>query len=535
MSITDGQWFWASEHGRDRLLRESVEMAASSAARDSRRLRSRLAEVQGSLESRIDALTAAFDAYVELGDVRQQINELPDTRRARAAVAQRMEQLVATGSAEPIDPAADGDIWLVHAVNAVIARIDGAPDRAAEQRAATESAEAPAFIALVLGALGHGASIQPELADLMISDQHFGPNRATLWQGIIAGHYGPAALEQIASAITPVLSRSDWSQWTPFEDKPTVADTALTLVDHLDHPETLTHAGSQRLSDEARSALKERAGELTVGLTPAERELYARAEELRRRIEEPGARAEEREPRVDPTDLVRSAVLDERVEPSLRLTLARWILAELQPAVAALPVAEVPNTSAMVEKVTVEGVEIDVTTAGADDRGRRRALTAIERRSQGGGRPDRIGMGLAGAGVLALVLAAFTSWWFLALVIVLVGVGGFLIVRHRQQVAERENSKQFFTRRLERDITEAEERVQARRAEIQQLELSNRGREAALASVTRALSAHRPARAADPSPAATASAAPGPAASGPAAPQGADVPTPPSTGAIGTL
>ncbi|MCT4574360.1 hypothetical protein N3930_46420, partial [Bacillus thuringiensis] len=82
------------------------------------------------------------------------------------------ERLVATGSAEPIDPAADGDIWVVHAVKAVIARSEGTPDRAAEQRAATESSEAPVFIALVLGALGHGASIQTELADLMISDQN---------------------------------------------------------------------------------------------------------------------------------------------------------------------------------------------------------------------------------------------------------------------------------------------------------------------------------------------------------------------------
>src|SRR5699024_8612932 len=91
---SDLGWFFTTEWGRDQRLRSELQSQAAqmqASARRSARLHSRLAKVQGSLERRVSALAAAFDAYVELGDVREELADLPSSapvrRRARDAMA----------------------------------------------------------------------------------------------------------------------------------------------------------------------------------------------------------------------------------------------------------------------------------------------------------------------------------------------------------------------------------------------------------------------------------------------------------------
>jgi chromosome segregation ATPase len=56
----DWSWFFASEHGRDRMLREEIEglqASAASAYSESARLSSQLRTLQASLETRLQALS----------------------------------------------------------------------------------------------------------------------------------------------------------------------------------------------------------------------------------------------------------------------------------------------------------------------------------------------------------------------------------------------------------------------------------------------------------------------------------------------
>ena len=59
----DWQWFWAGISGRDRILRDEVEglhARLSSASSQTHRLSSQLATLSGSIESRLNALSAAW-------------------------------------------------------------------------------------------------------------------------------------------------------------------------------------------------------------------------------------------------------------------------------------------------------------------------------------------------------------------------------------------------------------------------------------------------------------------------------------------
>lgn len=84
-SMDNFSWFWSSEWRRDNYLREQLEsynantgLLLRSQANDARQLRARLGNLEGDLSSRLDALSQAFTAYVELDGLRQQLAGFPD-------------------------------------------------------------------------------------------------------------------------------------------------------------------------------------------------------------------------------------------------------------------------------------------------------------------------------------------------------------------------------------------------------------------------------------------------------------------------
>ncbi|GAB3925638.1 hypothetical protein GCM10011575_06150 [Microlunatus endophyticus] len=161
-------WF----RDRDYVLRENLEsLEASSAAAASRsaRLSSQLSQLQGSLEHRLNALSSAFDAYVQLGDVREQLAAFSE------AATIRREALVAIGDlgdgrpATPVDDRGT-DYWVAAATNAMIARISGAPDAAGAAAVSGAEPEARLFLVAAAGALGHGAEVAHALPALLHSE-----------------------------------------------------------------------------------------------------------------------------------------------------------------------------------------------------------------------------------------------------------------------------------------------------------------------------------------------------------------------------
>ena len=156
--VNDSEWFWASEYGRDRLLREELEAQAGALAasrarqqRDTSKLRSELRNMQGSLEARLNALTNAFVAFVELDGIRKQLAAFPQHAEARRCAFQDLQVLL-DGGVPPRRPDVDG-YWLPPAMSAL--RPDGSvdPEQAALARQRDPHA-APVFLATARAAFG---------------------------------------------------------------------------------------------------------------------------------------------------------------------------------------------------------------------------------------------------------------------------------------------------------------------------------------------------------------------------------------------
>ena len=67
----DGISMWRSEWSNIRSLEEQLDSQQAAAAHERRHLTSQLSKLQGDLTQRVDRLTRAFDAFVELSQLRE--------------------------------------------------------------------------------------------------------------------------------------------------------------------------------------------------------------------------------------------------------------------------------------------------------------------------------------------------------------------------------------------------------------------------------------------------------------------------------
>ncbi|MBB6170160.1 hypothetical protein HNR23_000220 [Nocardiopsis mwathae] len=72
-------------------LEENLYRARQAASRDRHRLHSELSQVRGSLEKRLDAISASFDAFVELSDIRAELALFGDTALTRHRTRQMLD------------------------------------------------------------------------------------------------------------------------------------------------------------------------------------------------------------------------------------------------------------------------------------------------------------------------------------------------------------------------------------------------------------------------------------------------------------
>src|SRR3569833_4013351 len=114
---------------------DDARRARERAERQSQALQSRLSDVQGTLERRLDRLARSFDAFVELSDIRLELAVFD----REAAVRHRTRRLLmglARGAAAPPPLAQDAcpGYWLSPAAEALSALVRG--DAAGEKYAA---------------------------------------------------------------------------------------------------------------------------------------------------------------------------------------------------------------------------------------------------------------------------------------------------------------------------------------------------------------------------------------------------------------
>lgn len=409
--MTDWDWFLSSEAGRDRILRgeiEGLQQRASSANAQSARLSSQLTQLQGSMETRLKALSAAFDAYVELGDVREQLDGCPDTSAVRRDAVLAIDVLSRGGVPDPVEDRGV-DYWLAPAVNTVIALVGGGADPATERRAVALSPDAELFVVAAAGALGAGLSVADRVAPLLTCDGSLVARQVVLFSAVLAGVYGPR-LDAVHPVWRSALDQSGevWADWVRASSRTVTAIESLRWLSvHLDlalpplgtdSPPPLDGAAAKdkpvaaaelHLVGESRDPADPAVVDPRTGLRAVvvelvgqgigdEAALLSRSRALRAKIEDPTAPDAEtvEVPHRPVTDVVQEALLDPSVGPDLRRELVGWVAPGLVAATRQLGVAA-QELAAVEVRVNTEGGILAVGPEGPDPQRLARAETTI--------------------------------------------------------------------------------------------------------------------------------------------------------------
>ncbi|HEU5483593.1 MAG TPA: hypothetical protein VFU98_01700 [Microlunatus sp.] len=503
MSTTDDwQWFWAGESGRDSILRDEVEglhARLSSASASTSRLSSQLANLSGSIETRLNALSKAFDAYVELGDVREALGAYEEPAAVRRDVMAAVEALAGGRPAPSVD-ARGLDYWLPYATNAVIGYVQGTPTDVDLDRARELAPRADLFVVAACGALGHGTEVAGLVPTVLTGDQVLTEHQRVIWQAVADGWYGELTGDLaagLAEVWRPLLDRepvAGWSAWVRSHASSPAAGVSwlhtlvtdpaslrVTAGERSARDDELFHgfarssdAAAEPATPDSRDALRAVVTELIGRGMPAEADLLQRARELRALIEEPSRRptpAEELDP-VTVVTQVRHALLGPLTSPSARATVLCWTA----PALSAV-LDELTRTAQEAPPVRKtlrgSGGVIDVTPAGPDQTAMAAGLARLDA-AYAVPRTPLIGwsVGSAAAALLALGLGIAGSGWAwlfaIALVIGVVGVARQLSARRATHHARADAVE-----RLQREVAEATAEVEAtereRSAELVQL------------------------------------------------------------------
>ena len=487
----DWQWFWAGEGGRDRILRDEVEglhAQLSSASSQTHRLSSQLASLSGSIETRLNALSEAFDAYVELGDVREELAAYAEPAAVSRSVMGAVDALAGGRPATPVDPQGL-DYWLPYAMNAVLGLVAGRPDPAAMDRARALAPEADTFVVATCGALGRGPAVADLLPLVLANDGELTEQQQRIWRATANGTFGDLS-EGLAAVWRPALEAepvTGWASWvdahastpadgitwlrvlvapgkrlgppvtTVGETRRNGDDTPLGQLPRQ-HSQTPPPAAQTSPTAELRSVATELVGR---GM-PAEAALLRQSRELRARIEQPGRTPDApdtstTEPATVVTE-VRRALQSSSTAPSVRAALVAWVSTDLASVVKRLTYTAT-RTPPVRETVRAAGAEVVVTPKGADPGELAAAAARLEALHHVPSRRFLVwAVALGVSAVLVLVLALFGSaWaWLFAMAAVAGAIGAGLQL-HTRQTSRREGDAAV--RRFEEQVREATDRV----------------------------------------------------------------------------
>lgn len=478
MSDISGFDWWFRD--RDYVLRENLEALQTSAAMAASRnasLSSQLSRLQGSLEHRLNALSSAFDAYVQLGDVREQLAAYGEAATIRREAMAAIGALGDGRPAESIDDRGTG-YWVAAATNAVIARVSGTPDLAAEESLPGQESDAALFLVAALGALGHGAEVADRVARMLHSeDGSLDDHQVDLWHAAVRGDFGPDVIRNVLVDWNDQLrSRpdSDWWDWASRLGSQVGRDAlgwieyqASDQIDGHDRgaPGLATSQPDGGDQQPAGGGLRGLVLELINSGFGDEKQLLATARELRSKIEHPGSTMPADDTAAQPgtpiIEVVRTSYAALAPSP-----VRSEILAALAPSLAAAVEAEAPGLLSEVPAVVrlrIAGVSVDVTPTGPDRQALDKAVAVATASTDPRASKARLyGFGIAAAAcaAIALVLAvAGLLTWLVVLLLIAAVITGVLAIR--TLLAARRETDRLAREAADRDrsITEAVERA----------------------------------------------------------------------------
>lgn len=207
---------WYNERRQNHELEELRDQMAA-ASSEASTLRSRLSQMQGSMETRLQRLTTAFDAFSELSDIRFDLIGFADAAEVRRHAGQVLSAL-ASGE---LPPAAGHDVpayWLRPAVEAVQALIADAPDEEVLAEAMKrDEFRSSIFLCLALAALGRRNEVRAQWLDTafgkLAADGTVTRVQRALWTTAARGGFGTDGLNAIV-ALLRVPSTAATQRWS---------------------------------------------------------------------------------------------------------------------------------------------------------------------------------------------------------------------------------------------------------------------------------------------------------------------------------
>lgn len=161
-------WADYQQNRKIRALEDDLASTHAYAAERSRSLQAKLSQVQGTLERRLDRLATAFDAFVELSDLRQELAVFDEEAKVRHRVRRLLAEL-AQGAADapPLGLKAELGYWLAPAAEALAALARGdevAAEGFAAEASALDESRTTLFLTVALAAVGRPSLAAPWLA-----------------------------------------------------------------------------------------------------------------------------------------------------------------------------------------------------------------------------------------------------------------------------------------------------------------------------------------------------------------------------------
>jgi hypothetical protein len=184
---------------------------------EARRLKSQLSSVRGDLEQRLTRMTRAFDAFVELSDVRDELRAYQPAVEARHRARRVLSRLIGTaGSADrlpsPADPASElPGYWLPSALAGLVATVRGDDATAESELATARRDDAPRtdlFLCLALLLIeraDQAADLLPGLLDLR-ADQPVTRAQRELWLAAGDGRFGELGRAVVTDRLAALVA-----------------------------------------------------------------------------------------------------------------------------------------------------------------------------------------------------------------------------------------------------------------------------------------------------------------------------------------
>jgi hypothetical protein len=228
---------WLNEDYGDRYVQRKLEAELQDAyafqARESTAIRSQVAQLTGSIEQRLDRLTKAFYAFVELSDLRAEMAVFEDEASVRHAALRLLRSLLRRATDPDVEfqlPPLPADLprcrgyWLGPAAGSVAASVAG--DERAAAAALAEAQELDPVRAAVFRAASLAVAGQPALAVQLLPAALQQPGeqvtyaQRALWRACAHGVYGDTGADLIrqwlaghVDGLDAEAATAEGSQW----------------------------------------------------------------------------------------------------------------------------------------------------------------------------------------------------------------------------------------------------------------------------------------------------------------------------------